>query len=392
MKREPQLVAIFGPGRNGSTLLMRLLDGSPGLWIYPIELNYFIGTSSKSLKAGLRRVAYGWAPRSFVRRRYRRSFHAWALGQLKDLEATYLSQLEEPCPVTGDPATELIDRTGHDLRSDLPNFLTVMHESYDDRRSSADPLLVFKSIEVQQLERYDTMFPHMKFVHIVRDPLSNYSSLKRTDMVLKGKPFWFQGGDILRMHIESRWLPHVRFLLQRTRDQPDRHYVVRYEDLCASAAASVGGICQWLGVAPPDQPSTQTVLAGRHMKKIPINASQRGVLTPTHVVSNMATEFGYDDVLTERERELIRLRTYDSARELGYFTSEHDSVRPDRFALLRKWVALDDWEYMNASSTARLVRAIARRRLYLCRALLRPPAADSRADRISDAQLENGRR
>ena len=34
------LLGIFGTGRNGSTMLMRLLDGSPGIWIFPYELSY----------------------------------------------------------------------------------------------------------------------------------------------------------------------------------------------------------------------------------------------------------------------------------------------------------------------------------------------------------------
>ena len=37
---KPQLLNIMGTDRNGSTLLMRLLDGSPDLWVCPIEFNY----------------------------------------------------------------------------------------------------------------------------------------------------------------------------------------------------------------------------------------------------------------------------------------------------------------------------------------------------------------
>jgi hypothetical protein len=50
------LVGIFGAGRNGSSLLMRLLDGSPGLWIYPIELNYLRSFAPRSLKSAVKRT------------------------------------------------------------------------------------------------------------------------------------------------------------------------------------------------------------------------------------------------------------------------------------------------------------------------------------------------
>ena len=40
-------------------------------------------------------------------------------------------------------------------------------------------------------------------------------------MVLKQKPFWFQGGDILRLQLESRWIPHAEFTLQGLDDGSD---------------------------------------------------------------------------------------------------------------------------------------------------------------------------
>lgn len=361
------LVGIFGAGRNGSTLLMRLLDGSEGLWIYPVELNYLSGFTPKSWKATARRRIGTLAPG-----RYERKFHHWASTHLGELKQFYLDKLEEPLQVRGDALDAVRRRTGRALPADLWNFLAVVQSAYDDRPLAAKPALVFKTIDVQRLDEYDAMFPDMKFVHIVRHPYSNYSSLKRTDMVLKQKPFWFQGGDILRLQVESRWIPHARFLLRGLKQAPSRHFVVRYEDLCESPEQTVGGICQWLGVPPPANPAEQTVLGGRRMKELPINSSQKGVKTPTRVVSDMSKEFGYDDVLTDRERALIRLRTYDLARQLGYFTEAADGVLPDKHALFRQWLMPDQWEYMNAHSKLRLARALVARRLYLCRALLLP--------------------
>ena len=218
------------------------------------------------------------------------------------------------------------------------------------------------------------MFAGMKCLHILRHPYSNYSSLKRTDMVLKQKPFWFQGGDILRLQLESRWIPHAEFTLQGLTTDPTRHYLVRYEDICDSPTRTVTDICSWLGVAPPDEPTVQTVLGGRHTKSLPINSSLKGVETPAEVVSDMAKAYGYDDILTERERNLILLRTYELGRRLGYFSEEDAAEVPARLPLFLQWLAPDQWEYMNASSKVRLARALIQRRLYLCRVLLSPLA------------------
>ena len=258
------------------------------------------------------------------------------------------------------------------ITENLESFLDGIRILYDDRPLPMNPHLVFKSIEVTALPRYQRLFPEMRFVHIVRHPYSNYTSLKRTDMILKKKPFWYQGGDILRLQLESRWIPHMRFALQGLQENPARHHLVRYEDLCESADRTVTGICDWLGVEPPEEPALQTVLGGKHLKTLPSNSSLKGVDTPARVVADMAKEYGYDDILTERERGLILLRTYQLGREIGYFSAQDEAQVPDKLPLLLQWVAPDQWEYMNASSRVRLVRALIQRRLYLCRKLLSP--------------------
>ncbi len=370
------LVGIFGAGRNGSTLLMRLLDGSPGLWVYPIELNYLTNFTSGSWKGRLKRLVEGCVPvlpgaiASSWDSRYRRIFHNWAAGQLGELKQTYLDKLQDPLMVKGDPFGAIKQRTGRSLATDLEDFLHILQSCYDDRVACCNPLLVFKSIEVPNLDRYREMFPTMKFVHIVRHPYSNYSSLKRTDMVLKQKPFWFQGGDILRLQLEERWIPHARFVLRGLKDERGRHLLVRYEDLCESPERVVADICQRLSVPPPEHASVQTVLGGKRIEELPINSSKQGVKTPTRVISDMAKEFGYDDILTDRERGLILLRTYYLARQLGYFTSVHEATLPNKLELFRQWMAPDQWEYMNARPKLRLVRALVERRLYLCKKLL----------------------
>lgn len=374
------LVGIFGAGRNGSSLLMRLLDGSPGLWIYPIELNYLRTFAPYSLKEVAKQGLAACAPMlpggvsTLVEQRRRQLVRAWATEQLQELKDTYLDKLVQPIPVAGDPLHAIAERVTGDVSQGLEAYLDVIRSCYDERRLPTAPHLMFKSIEVSDLPRYGRMFPRMKFIHIMRHPYSNYSSLKRTDMVLKQKPFWFQGGDILRLQLESRWIPHAEFALQGLAAEPSRHLLVRYEDLCDAPSRIVTEMCAWLGVAPPDEPTIQTVLGGKHLKALPSNPSLKGVDTPAQVVSDMAKQFGYDEILTERERQLILFRTFDLGCRLGYFSVADRAEVPARLRLLLNWLAPDQWEYMNASSRPRLVRALLERRLYLCRKLLSPLA------------------
>ncbi|MEX5216602.1 MAG: sulfotransferase [Nitrospira sp.] len=369
------LVGIFGAGRNGSTLLMRLLDGSPGLWIYPIELNYLRTFASGSMKNRLKQwmsAGAGLADSGRAKLEEHRlaTFHAWASEQLVELKQTYLDKLAEPAAVNVNPSQFIKDHVRGTLTDNLESFMEATWSIYDDRMLPAKPQFMFKSIEVADLPRYQRLFPDMKFVHIVRHPYSNYTSLKRTDMVQKQKPFWYQGGDILRLQLEARWIPHVRFALEGMQQDPARHHLVRYEDLCESADKTVAGICDWLGAGPPKEPACQTVLGGKHLKSLPSNSSLKGVETPAHVVADMAKAYGYDDILTERERELILLRTYELGCRLGYFDAQGAACLPNRLRLFSRWMPPDEWEYRNAGSRVRLVRALIERRLYLCRTLL----------------------
>ncbi|MDR4474092.1 MAG: DUF1476 domain-containing protein [Nitrospira sp.] len=132
------------------------------------------------------------AVEAFEHRR-RRLVGTWAAEQLQELKETYLDKLVQPIPVAEDPLQAIARRVTGDVSGDLDAYLDVIRSCYDERPLPSPPHLMFKSIEVSDLPRYGRMFPEMKFIHIMRHPYSNYSSLKRTDMVQKQKPFWYQG-------------------------------------------------------------------------------------------------------------------------------------------------------------------------------------------------------
>jgi hypothetical protein len=357
---------------------MRLLDGSPGLWIYPIELNYLTVFRPRTWKGRAKRVLADLTSliseqaMTSLQARQKQALRNWTSYQLKELDEIYLHKLVEPMSVEGDPLRSVVNRLTGNVTRDLEAYLDAIRSCYDKRFLALIPVLMFKSIEVADLPRYATLFPSMKFIHLLRHPYSNYSSLKRTDMVLKQKPFWFQGGDILKLQLEARWIPHAEFVFKGLATEPDRHYLVRYEDICAAPRETVKGICSWLGVDLPRDPDVQTVLGGKRLKELPINSSLKGVDTPAQVVSDMAKQYSYDDVLTERESELILLRTFKLGREVGYFSQQDEAKIPSRWSLLRRWIKPDRWEYMNAVPGIRLILALIKRRLYLCRVLLVP--------------------
>ena len=139
------LVGIFGAGRNGSSLLMRLLDGSPGLWIYPIELNYLRSFAPRSLKSAVkRRLASGAAhlpghAGGTFEERQRRLFRAWAADQLSELKQIYLDKLVEPIAPDGVPLERIMERITGNAKDDLGSYLDAIRQCYDQRKLPSTP-------------------------------------------------------------------------------------------------------------------------------------------------------------------------------------------------------------------------------------------------------------
>jgi len=339
--QERAALGIFGAGRNGSTLLMRLLDGSPDLWIYPIELRFLELRDWLASEPG--------------------SLDRWAEGQLAELRETYLGRLEGENEPHADPLAALRASSGPPERR-LEAFLDGVRAAYAPPGLSPEAIHGFKTIEVEHPGRYLELFPGLRLLHLVRDPSANYASLKRTDMVVKRKPFWFQGGDVLRTFLERRWLPHARYVLGVGRRDPARHLLVRYEELCSEPTRVVTEICDWLGIRPPAEPELQTALGGRHLREQPNRA-------PEHPVADMQRPA--DGVVTPREAAFIELATAELAAELGY--ERNGGATPSRARLLRSWLPLDRWETMNVDSRLRQGRALVARRLYVYRKLLSRP-------------------
>lgn len=371
------LVGIFAAGRNGSTLLMRLLDGSPDLWVHPVEVAYLSVFSDLSRYGRVRRYTAQNATTekplalddAVSTELLIRSFSQHE----DDLRNTYLPQLREPLSPRSDPFAMMRTRPAHRADEFLLGFLEAVREAYDARTDLEPRWTVFKSIETPYIQEYARTFPSMRFIHIVRYPIPNYASLKRTNMVVKNWPFWRHGGDQLRMFLEARWLPHARTLVDVVTRHDDRHFVLRYEDLTADPQRGIRECCEWLGAAQPPDPTQQTVLGGREMGVLPFNPSKRGIATPQTVVRNMTETFAYDDVLTSREKEFILARTRPWAERLGYPITDCDMSLPARARLAARWLGLDTWDVRNVRSLRALpalVPALLRRRAYVWRALL----------------------
>lgn len=348
------LIGIFGTGRNGSTLLGHLLDGLQDTYVHPIEENFLSASDDLLLRGRVTRLVgqhcttrslsnYGGAisPR-LLEKCYRQS--------LTTLRSHFLETIGLPCNLTELELGDIVAEHPMTIEEFVPSFLKGI--AVRVRPDIEFRHFLFKTIEVPYIVDYERRFPDMKFVHIVRDPVTTCSSQKRTLMEAKCLPASYLGYDWLTCMINKRWLPHAQFLASRRGDS--RHILVRYEDLVVQPRAEISRIADGLGLAPPPRPTTQTIFYDLDKTKWGSNPSMKGVDSVIEAVPDLQERNRYDEVLTKREIDLIAVKTRDFLLGLGYQSPSDATLGK----VVAQYLTLDKWELMHCNTPHYLVRGL----------------------------------
>ena len=377
---DSPIVALVGAGRDGSTMLQRLLDGAGGFFMYPVEIKFAnrfdaaveadapppaippldraarrLGLRPGVTPAGPHAVALG------------RRLEPWAQDQLTNMDENYLAKLERPLASPGEHGRIYDPARAYPLAEALRTFLETVLGRYGGPAGRTQ-ILAWKTIEVEHERRYQDALPDARFVHIVRDPMTQFASTKRTVLERPGFLFHYPVGDLVTTFVK-RYLRHARATLAGLEQDPGRHLLVRYEDVTADPAGEVARICSWLGVEPPAEPEALTMLGGRHARELPENPSKPGVPTPKTVVADTARAFGYSTVTAPREERLVSAICAPWAERLGYACGEGPLSVAERARLIAEWVPVERWErdFLHRESG---VRSFIRRRLVVLEAAL----------------------
>jgi len=341
------LIALVGTGRSGTTLLSRLVDGQSQIYCHPVEINS-LEIIGRLLTYGRIRFL-GQVPSDCD---FSRPVDAVLLcdaftHQEEELRNTILARIQSPPDFSGSWRAALTVHGEVCARHFLPDFLASFAA---DLGYSSPKAILFKFCDIGMLPVYEQLFPEMRFVHLLRDPVKAWASMKRTSLSA-GKQSWHHAGDSFTHFVRDRLAQHFRYLNERK--SSERHYILRYEDLVRAPEDGVDGIFSWLGMAPPPYPGLQTSL-GRRFQVIPDNASQGGVRLPEGVVPDTAATYGYSDVVTPREKAVIvRVCGRDAAAfgydlEVGAVGAGESSVA--RLKLLLRWLPPDPQEFSGARS------------------------------------------
>lgn len=351
-----QLIAVVATGRNGSTLICRLLDGIPGAYVHPVDVNFLQAMNDVAFRYWVRPRVHN-NTLSHRLDHLDRAISAADLiqyygQQIEEVEDKYLTNVKDAVELGDHPLGTLNARQKYMPGEFVVTFLDALGRWCAS--GEAPKHAIFKTCETPYVADYERIFPDLKFVHIVRDPVKTWASVKRSLVVSGKRPSAYLGWDNMVSFLEHRWLPHARAICTRRDDR--RHLLVRYEDLVTDADHVIAGLCSWAEMPLPAEPTTQTILGGRHFSEMQMNPSQKGLAAPRRVEKDMAQRYSYEEVVTERERAFIQLRTWTFARQLGYFT---DAERPNPADVRRAWMPLDDWDKVNYSGISGNVRMLA---------------------------------
>jgi hypothetical protein len=348
------LIGLFGTGRNGSSLIGRLLDGLQDTYVHPVEEKFLTAFDDIASHGRVTRLV----EQNCTTRRLNRLDKQLSREQLANYYQLSLDTIMKHCAETvglpGEVRELSLDKVAPGQACSVETFtreyLTGLAAL--TRPDVAFRHYLFKSIEVPYIAEYERIFPDMKFIHIVRNPVVVCSSQKRSLMENKGLPASYLGFDWLTCMLDKRWIPHARFIAGRRADP--RHIVVRYEDLVKTPSEEIGRVAAWLDLAPPPRPTDQTVFHDLDKIKWGDNPSKKGVESPTKVVADLQQNNQYDEVLTHREIDLIAVKTRNWLAGLGY-ESPSDAKLGEVAA---KYLTLDKWELMHCNTPRYLARGL----------------------------------
>lgn len=347
------LIGLFGTGRNGSSLLGRLLDGMENTYVHPVEERFLTAFDDIAGTGAVTR-ATSQNCRIHKTNNLARSVDGCLLERYFGASVdTFCSEFLRKCELTRSLPDISFSQIIGESQWTFDEFIVQYLRGLAAHVRPDIPFghYLFKSVETPYIKEYADRFPEMGFVHIIRDPVAVCSSQKRSLMANKNLPACYLGHDWLTCMLDQRWIPHARSILEFKSDR--RHATTQYEKLVTDPSAEVKRICRDLGLAPPPRCDMQTIFHDASMHDWGFNPSQKGLVMPVAVIPDLQAKHGYKEILTEREISLINFKTAPYLKELGYPVP----IVSSRTRLVFSHLLPDKWDFMHCHSLGSKCRA-----------------------------------
>lgn len=212
-------VFVCGRGRSGSSLLLRLFDGHPQVYVIPRESRLLT-----EIAPALRRTGDLKAAEAYMLDRFADGFRA---GKAQKLAAARVRE-----GVAGlDPGDPALGRS----------LIAIALRALAAFRDPADACCFLEKTPKNE-EHFDEIFrdfPEARVIHLVRDPRAVYLSNKRSDEYRMEPDF-----------AARQWVKSLRHALRQVVKfgRAPQMMIVRYEDLVGRSQETLQTMCGFIGV------------------------------------------------------------------------------------------------------------------------------------------------
>jgi hypothetical protein len=279
---------------NGGNVTHRHLDGHPQMFVYPFESQLGTRHVSDSL-ASLFPVKYRW-PVFSLAATPEEDFQAIIDEELKvRVRTPHVSKFRHVPMELSDQERRatycrLVEESGRSRAGNVAAFFRATFEAWKDYERTGEEVVYvgYSPIVVVDAEKVLTDHPRAHVLHVVRNPWSAYADTKKRPVPLS-LPDYIFGWVVNQYH--------------------DRVHVVRLEDVLGDPAATLGPVCEKLGVEPSDSLKTPT------WNKSPLDEVYPwGTIRSATLAANRATA----GELSAVERGEIRSRTRQYLETFDY--------------------------------------------------------------------------
>ncbi len=228
---------------NGGNTTHRFLDGHPQLFVYPYESQIGTRYVLDSLTS-MFPCKYRW-PEFRLDGTPFEDYTAIIDEETKVRARTpHVSKFRHvPFDFNDDERWEIykrdVERSGRSRANNVAAFFRATFEAWKNYRGTRNELMYvgYSPIIVVDAEKILTDFPQAHFLHIVRNPWSAYADTKKRPVPLSLDSYML-GWTLNQSHA---LLFQEKFL--------HRLHVIRFEDVIANPYATLGALCDKLGLA-----------------------------------------------------------------------------------------------------------------------------------------------
>jgi hypothetical protein len=231
---------IGGHRKNGTTLLIAMLDNHPNLFVYPYETHFWYSfypiytEGNFSLKEKKERI------KEYVFGSLKQTIEKWMKFNEEDLNFSYATlnkKFDDRIDNSNKTTKDFFDAVIFSARELLPDKNYNSHKMWIEKCTGSDIFAneIFK------------MYKKTKFIHMVRDPRDNWAVIKNG----WDKHYHTQYDSIerlMRSVIDRNYLQQRLAIENQKIFSSKKYMILKYEDLIKKPEKSILAVCQFIGL------------------------------------------------------------------------------------------------------------------------------------------------